>query len=49
MKILRQIQRYNLSLVAVHKIGKIFVLFCQEAIYLWGEEKELIKFQKEHK
>ena len=48
-KVLYQLMKYHLPLVAVHKLGKIFLLFTSDGIYTYGDEKEIIKFQKSHK
>lgn len=45
-KILCQVMKHNLPLVAVHKLGKIFLLFTPNGIYIYGDPKEIAKFQK---
>jgi hypothetical protein len=46
MEVIKQIAKHHLSVVAVHKLGKIFLLFTSDSIYIYGEEKEVIKFHK---
>ena len=43
MKILKQIQKHNLRIVAVHPYRKIFMIFTEEGIYVYGEKKEVDK------
>lgn len=43
------VDEHNLGIVAVQKLGKIFLLFSPNSIYIYGEEKEIKKFKKSQK
>jgi len=44
MDILYQLQKHQKNIVSVQKVGKIFLLFSANEIYVWGSEKEVKKF-----
>ncbi len=49
MKIMKQLEKHNFDIVAVQKLGKIYLLFAPNAIYAWGDKKEVDKFNKNKK
>ncbi len=49
MKIMKQAFTHNFSLVAVQKFGKIFLLFTPDAIYAYGDEKDVDAYIKRQK
>lgn len=49
MKVIKQIWRTPKNIISIQKIGKIFLLFTSNGIYVWGNEKEIDKFIKDEK
>lgn len=47
MKVLKQIYSFNLNLVSVHPYKEVFLLFCPNSIYVFGEEKYIKKYKLE--
>lgn len=46
MQTIKQISQHNLNIISVQKFKKVFLLFTNKGIYVFGERKEVEKFMR---
>lgn len=49
MRILKEVNKHNLNVVAIQKLGKIILIFTPDSIYVYGKSKEVDKWMKRGK